>query len=284
MEHFDAEVNGIRLHVAATGSGDPVVLLHGFPEFWYSWRKHLPTLGAAGFRALAPDLRGYNLSERPDTLRSYRGRELTADIEQLIERYASGRACLVGHDWGGVIAWRVAALRPDLVRKLVILNAPHPAAYQRALRTHPMQWLRSLYVMAFQVPWVAERLLSLGNFWLLEKTLQRQPSNRSAFTVEDIARYKEAFRSPGGVTARLNYYRAALRYPNDLWGEPQRVNVPTLVIWGDRDPYLGKHLTADLHRWVADVRVEHLPDVSHWVQNDAPEAVNRLLIDFFTKV
>lgn len=194
VEHFNAQLNGIRLHIAAAGDGEPVVLLHGFPEFWYSWRSQLPALADAGFRALAPDLRGYNLSERPKALRCYAVRELVADIEQLIENHANGGACVVGHDWGGIIAWRLAATRPNLVRKLAILNAPHPAAYQRALRRHPSQWLRSSYVLAFQIPWLAERLLSLGDFWPVERVLRVQPINPVAFTADDIARYKEVFR------------------------------------------------------------------------------------------
>lgn len=281
MEHFDAQVNGIRLHVASTGSGQPVVLLHGFPEFWYSWRCQLRALAQAGFRAIAPDLRGYNRSDRPKSLSSYRVRELVADTEQLIEQYAGGKAFLVGHDWGGVIAWCLAAKRADLIVRLAILNAPHPAAYRLALRKHPMQLLRSSYVLGFQIPWLAERLISFGDFWPLERVLREEPTNRDAFTSVDIARYKDAFRTPGALTAALSYYRAALRYPDDQWSESKKVAVPTLVIWGDRDPYLGKYLTNDLQRWVTDLRVEHLPKVSHWVQNDAAETVNRLLIGFF---
>lgn len=281
MEHFDAQVNGIRLHAVSTGFGQPVILLHGFPEFWYSWRSQLPALAQAGFRAIAPDLRGYNCSERPKPLSSYRLRELVADIEQLIEHYADSKAFVVGHDWGGVIAWCLAAKRADLIGKLAILNAPHPAAYRLALRKHPVQWLRSSYVLGFQIPWLAEGLISLGDFWPLERVLGEEPTNRDAFTSEDIALYKDAFRTPGALTAGLNYYRAALRYPGDQGTQPQKVNVPTLVIWGDRDPYLGKYLANDLHRWVPDLRIEHLPEVSHWVQNDAPETVNRLLVGFF---
>jgi pimeloyl-ACP methyl ester carboxylesterase len=283
MEHFDAQLDGIRLHIAASGAGDPVVLLHGFPEFWYSWRSQLPALAAAGFRALAPDLRGYGDSHRPKGIEAYSTERLVADIVQLIERVAGGNAHLVGHDWGGVIAWRLAAMRPDLVRKLVILNAPHPQAFRRVLRTNPVQWLQSSYVLLFQIPWLAERLVSAGDFWLMEQTFKYQPANPNAFTAADIARYKQAFRQAGAITAALNYYRAALRYPGDLRSGPQTVTVPTLVIWGDRDPYLSKQLTKDLDRWVTQLEVEHLPDASHWVQNDAPQKVNQLLSDFLSR-
>lgn len=215
MEHFEAELDGIRLHVAASGSGEPVVLLHGFPEFWYSWRSQLPALAAGGFRALAPDLRGYNQSDRPKGISVYAGRHLVQDVIQFIERHADGKASVVGHDWGGIIAWRLAAVRPDLVRRLVILNAPHPAAFRRALLTNPMQWVRSSYVLLFQVPWLSERLISARDFRLIERAFKTQPTNANAFTPADIARYKEAFTRPGAITAGLNYYRAALRYPQD---------------------------------------------------------------------
>lgn len=280
MEHFDAELDGIRLHVAAMGTGEPVVLLHGFPEFWYSWRHQLPALAAAGYRSLAPDLRGYSDSQRPSGVRSYAGDRLVSDIQQLIEKYAGGKANVVGHDWGGIIAWRLTTVRPDLVRKLVILNAPHPAAYRRVMLTNPVQWLRSLYVLVFQVPWLAEWLVSAGDFGLMERAFKYQPTDRSAFTEQDIARYKAALRQTGAVTAALNYYRAALRYPGQIFGDPQVARVPTMLIWGERDPFLSRQLTKHLDRWVLDLPIEYLPEASHWVQNDAPLMVNRLLIEF----
>jgi pimeloyl-ACP methyl ester carboxylesterase len=283
MEHFHAQLDSVRLHVAAEGDGRPVVLLHGFPEFWYSWRHQLPALAAAGFRALAPDLRGYNESERPIGVAPYRLQLLVGDIEQLIERHAGGRAVVVGHDWGGVIAWSLAARRPHLVQKLVVLNAPHPAAFRRVLLTNPLQWLRSWYVGFFQLPWLPERAIAARDFWLLERTLKHQPVNHQAFSQADIDRYKDAFRPSGAMTAALNYYRAAIRYGDDLQKRTGRITAPTLVIWGDRDPYLSCQLTRNLERWVSDVRVEHLPNASHWVQNDAPEVVNRLMLEFLAE-
>jgi pimeloyl-ACP methyl ester carboxylesterase len=270
----------VELHVEESGHGEPVVLLHGFPEFSYCWRHQLPALSAVGFRAIAPDLRGYNLSDRPLGVRNYRANELVADIAALIRKLPSGKANIVGHDWGGVLAWRLAGQHPDLVNKLVVLNAPHPAAYRRTLRRNPRQWLRSWYVLFFQLPWLPELLLRSRDFALLERTWKKDPVTSGAYSDADIAKYKEALRHPGALTAAINYYRAALRWPGDLYGQPQSVSSPTLLIWGDQDRYLGLDLTGGLEAWVPDLRVERIPGASHWVQNDVPEVVNRLLVDF----
>ena len=273
----------IQLHVEELGHGEPVVLLHGFPEFSYCWRHQVPVLSAAGFRAIAPDLRGYNLSDRPKGIGNYRANELVADIASLICKLPGGKAHVVGHDWGGVLAWRLAALHPELVHKLVVLNAPHPAAYRRILGRNPRQWLRSWYVLFFQLPWLPELILRSREFALLERTWKKDPVTQGAYSDADIAKYKEALRRPGALTAAINYYRAALRWPGDLYGQPQSVSAPTLLIWGEQDRYLGSDLTEKLETWVPDLRVERIPGASHWVQNDVPEIVNRLLIGFLAE-
>jgi pimeloyl-ACP methyl ester carboxylesterase len=279
--HRRVAVDGIGLHYVEAGAGRPVVLLHGFPEFWYSWRHQLPALADAGFRALAIDLRGYNESDKPAGVDAYRPDRLTEDVAELIRRAAGGRAFVVGHDWGGVVAWRLAARHPDLVDKLAVLNATHPAAYRRERRRNFRQWLRSWYVLFFQLPWLPERVLRAGDYALLARALRRQPVRPGAFSAEDVARYKEAWARPGALTAALNYYRAAFRHRAEMERAPQVVRVPVLVVWGERDPYLGVELTEGLGRWAPDLRVERIADASHWVQNDAPEKVNRLLADFF---
>jgi epoxide hydrolase 4 len=157
-------VNGVQLHVAEAGQGRVVVLLHGFPEFWFSWRHQMRALAAAGFRAVAPDLRGYNESDRPAKISSYRLNTLVADVAGLVAQLNCGPVYLVGHDWAGIIAWRLAAMHPQLVQKMALLNAAHPAAYRRELRRNPVQWLRSSYVLLFQLPWLPEFLLSSRNF------------------------------------------------------------------------------------------------------------------------
>lgn len=272
----------VRLHFEEAGDGCPVVLLHGFPEFSYCWRHQIPALAAAGFRAIAPDLRGYNLSERPTGIRNYRVNCLVDDVARLIVQRANGKAHVIGHDWGGVLAWRLAAKYPELVHKLVVLNAPHPAAYLRTVKRNPIQWLRSWYVLFFQLPWLPERLIRSRDFALLERAWKSDPVNAGAFSEDDIARYKEALRQPGALTAAINYYRAAMWWPGDLYGEPQTVSATTLLIWGKKDRYLGLDLAEGLETWVPDLRVERLPQASHWVQNDAPDVVNRLLVEFLT--
>jgi pimeloyl-ACP methyl ester carboxylesterase len=275
--HRQAVVNGVRLHFVEAGDGPLVVLLHGFPEFWYSWRRQIPALAEAGFRVLAPDLRGYNLSERPAGVAGYRLSLLLQDVAGLIEHAGAERAAVVGHDWGGGIAWALAMRQPHRVERLAILNAPHPGAFRREL-ANPVQWLRSWYMLFFQVPWLPEWLLRAGNYALLERTLRREPANRLAFPAEDVALYKRALDQPGALTAALNYYRALLRYPREI-GRNAVIRAPTLLIWGERDRYLGIGMTRHLERWVPGIRVERLPGISHWVQNDDPARVNHLLIE-----
>jgi pimeloyl-ACP methyl ester carboxylesterase len=285
VRHKYANINGIRLHYVEAGpSGgegqDKVCLaLHGFPEFWYSWRYQIPALAAAGFRVLAPDLRGYNLSHKPPGVASYRLEALTEDVAGLVAHDGASSAAVVGHDWGGGIAWTLAMRRPNLVRKLAVLNAPHPAAFLRELR-RPGQLARSWYMFFFQLPWLPELLFRAGNYAVLERTLRRDPVRPGAFTEDDIRRYKEALSQPGALTAGINYYRAAFRHLRRASRNLAPITVRTLLIWGERDRYLSRCLTEGLERWVPGIRVERLPRASHWVQLDAPERVNELLIEF----
>lgn len=279
VQHREARVNGVRLHYVEAGSGPLVLLLHGFPEFWYSWRHQLPALAEAGFLALAPDLRGYNLSDKPTGVNAYRLDKLLADVLGLIQQAGAERVALVGHDWGGVIAWHLAMHDPQVIDKLIILNAPHPAAYRRELRSWK-QLLKSWYVFFFQVPRLADQVLGAGDFYWLDRLLRGQPAHREAFTEEDVRRYKQALARPGALTAALNYYRA-LRHP--LHRSPQDtvpVAAPTLLLWGERDSYLSVELTEGLNVWVPNLTVVRFPDVGHWIQNEVPERVNRLMIDF----
>jgi pimeloyl-ACP methyl ester carboxylesterase len=278
LAHRFAVVNGVRLHYVEVGSGPLVVLLHGFPDFWHSWRHQIPALVTAGFRILAPDLRGYNESDKPPGVENYRLELLISDVAGLIEHAGESQASVVGHDWGGGIAWSLAMHRPEVVRKLVILNAPHPAAFLRELR-RPSQLLRSWYVFFFQLPWLPEWCLRMGNFALLERTLRHDPVRPDAFTEEDLRRYKRALSQPGAITAAINYYRAALRHACDPAQSIRTIPAATLLIWGQRDRYLGPGLTEGLEQWVPHIRIARL-DASHWVQSDAPEEVNRLLVEF----
>jgi pimeloyl-ACP methyl ester carboxylesterase len=280
--HHHAVVNGVRLHYVEAGSGPLVVLLHGFPEFWYSWRHQLPALAAAGFRVLAPDLRGYNESARPGRVADYRLECLADDVAGLIGHAGERDAVVAGHDWGGGIAWYLPLRHPRLVRRLIVLNAPHPAAFLRELRT-PGQLARSWYMFFFQVPGLPEWALRAGGFRSLERTLRTEPVRPGAFTEEDIRRYKQALARPGALTAAVNYYRAAFLGLGRLRRQVRPIAVPTLLVWGERDRYLGTRLTEGLEPWVPNLRLARLRDASHWVQNDAPDEVNRLILEFLNE-
>lgn len=287
--HERAVVNDVRLHYVAAGEeSDPlVVLLHGFPEFWYSWRRQIPALADVGFRVVAPDMRGYNASEKPRGLGSYRSAELVGDVVGLVEHLGGESARVVGHDWGGIVAWQTAIRHPEAVERLAILNAPHPGRYRREVRQNPEQWGRSLYVLFFQFPWVPETLLGARDCAGVARML-RNTALPGTFSDADLRRYREAACRPGALTAMLNYYRAGFRenlrheIRGLVGGEPQnqKVRVPTLLLWGEDDPALGTELTEGLERWVPDLRVERFPETTHWIQNDRPEAVNRRLADF----
>lgn len=279
-QHREAAVNGVRLHYVEQGQGPLVVLLHGFPEFWYSWRHQIPALAEAGFRVIAPDQRGYNTSEKPRGVRSYRIEQLVDDVAALIAHAGESRATVVGHDWGGGVAWAVPMLRPEVIDKLIVLNAPHPRALTREfLRVR--QLLRSWYIFFFQLPWLPETMIRLRGYRMLERTMRRDPMRPGAFSDEDIAAYKKALAQPGALTAAINYYRALVRRsPLDMSRMVRQVDVPTLLIWGEHDPYLGLSLTENLEQWVPHIRVERIPNASHWVQVDAADRVSELMIEF----
>jgi pimeloyl-ACP methyl ester carboxylesterase len=276
------EVNGVRLHCVEAGVGPLVVLLHGFPEFWYAWRHQIPVLAAAGYRVVVPDLRGYNSSDKPPRVRDYRPSVLAQDVADLIVALGASSASVAGHDWGGAVAWLLAIQHPQRIQRLVVLNAPHPIRFVRGLRS-PRQLRRSWYILAFQLPWLPERLARARDFQGLRRTLRNQPLRPDAFTPQDIERYVAAAAQPGAMRAAINYYRAAVRTnPLAQWRSWRRIQAPTLIIWGEQDRYLGRELAEPDRAWVPDVRVERIAQASHWVQADAPERVNQLMLDFLT--
>ena len=281
-----ADGDGVRLHYVARGEGPVVLLLHGFPDFWYGWRHQLPALAEAGLRAVAVDLRGYNLSQRPARVAAYALGRLAADVAALARSLgAGGRAHVVGHDWGGAIAWRVATHHPEVVDRLAVLNAPHPRRFAELLRT-PGQALRSWYTGAVQVPAVPELLLGARDRALLHAAWDRMHDRPGAFTAEDHRQYGAAFSSPGALPAALAYYRAAARRPGETFDSdvPPRdevVRAPTLVVWGEEDPALLRANAEGLEPWVPDLRVHFVPGAGHFVQADAPEVVNARLAEFF---
>lgn len=273
MRHRHVQTNGITLHCVESGEGPLVLLLHGFPEFWYGWRRQIPGLVDRGFRVVAPDLRGYGLSDRPQGVQPYRIAHLVRDVAGLIASLGEREAVVVGHDWGGIVGWYTAMLQPEVVRRLIVLNAPHPAAYARELRAMSSQVWRSWYAGFHQLPWLPEAVWLAGDLALLRRVVAHGP----AVSPEEREAYAEAYSSPGAMTAALNYYRAAFRH------RPPKVmpiQAPTLLIWGERDPYLVTELTEGLDRWVADLRVQLLPHAGHWVQHEEPERVTDLIAEF----
>ncbi len=277
-----ADLGDVRLHYVEEGDGPLVVLLHGFPEFWYSWRLQIPALAAAGFRVVAPDLRGYNLSSRPADVAAYSVDLLARDVCDLIAERGEDSAMVAGHDWGGVIAWALAATHPDAVQRLAILNAPHPQRYLRAL-PRPSQLARSSYVFFFQLPRLPERVLTRQRFAALRFGFEND-ARLGAFSAADIERYVETWSRPGALTPMLNYYRAAVRRPPRPRVTSRPISCPTLVIWGDKDRYLDRSLADPLERFVPALsEVIHLPGASHWLQHDEPDEVNRLLVEFYSR-
>ena len=280
--HRYADLGHIRLHYVEAGEGPLVVLLHGFPEFWYSWRHQIPALAAAGYHVVAPDMRGYNLSAKPRSVGAYRMGNLTRDVAALIRHCGAERAAVVGHDWGGGVAWGFAMRHPALLTRLAILNCPHPVPFIRALST-PRQLLRSWYIFFFQLPALPEAWMRAGDFAGLRRILRTDPVRPGAFSEAEVEQYVAALKRPRAVTSAIHSYRAFI-----LFGLAERhffrpVETPTLVIWGEQDRYLGQELAEPPRDWVPHARVERLPDASHWVQNDRPERVNALLLDFLAE-
>lgn len=268
----------VRLHVVDAGPADGplVILLHGFPEFWYGWRRQIGALAAAGFRVLAPDQRGYGASDKPPGIGAYTTDRLAADVLRLADWAGRPTFSVVGHDWGGIVAWWVALTAPDRVARLAILNAPHPATVRDYALRHPTQAARSWYVLAFQIPGLPERMIRARGFRMAERALTGT-SRRGTFDADDLAQYRAAWARPGALTAMLNWYRALRR---GLRPPALRVRPPTLILWGDRDRFLEQGLADDAARLCDDARVVHMEKASHWIQHEEAERVNRELTAF----
>jgi epoxide hydrolase 4 len=271
--------NGVRLHVVEAGpeDGPPVVLLHGFPEMWYGWRRQIGPLAEAGFRVLVPDQRGYNTSDKPEGVAAYRTGTLAADVVGLLDEAGLERATVVGHDWGAAVAWWLGLAHPERVTRLAVLNAPHPSVMRRHLLSSPRQVLRSWYVFFFQLPGLPERLLARDGFARLARAVRG--GRRGTCTDEDLAVYRAAWAQPGALTAMVNWYRAAFRSGGSP--PPRRRVVPeTLVLWGARDRFLGREMAGPSVSRCDRGRLEVLEAASHWLQHDEAEAVNDRLVRF----
>jgi pimeloyl-ACP methyl ester carboxylesterase len=280
LEHHYIKTNGIQLHVVQAGpkSGIPVMLLHGFPEFWRCWIKQIPALAQAGCRVIVPDQRGYNLSDKPKGVKAYRVDTLVEDIVGLINALDYEKVNLIGHDWGAMIAWMLAIKYPEKLHRLGILNVPHPAVMRRFLARDFEQMRRSLYAVFFQLPWLPEMILRAGN-WSVAANSIRRSGKSNAFTDEDIEKYKEAWSQPSAMTAMLNWYRAALWYRPPITND-MRVRVRALMLWGVNDNALSRRMARPSLDYCDDGNLIFFPDATHWVQHEEAEEVNRHLLEF----
>jgi pimeloyl-ACP methyl ester carboxylesterase len=274
------DVGEVALHTALAGpeDGPLVILLHGFPEFWFGWRNQIMPLAQAGFRVAAPDQRGYNLSEKPVNLSAYRVDRLAGDVVGLTQALGREKAIIVGHDWGGIVAWTMAVLYPQRVSRLVALNAPYHMVTPRVIWRNPAQLRMSAYIFLFQIPLFAEAILRNDHWGLLTRAL-RSTSRPGAFSDVAIERYRQAWWRKGAMTAMLNWYRALLRRPLSLPLRP-RNSIPTLILWGEDDVALSRP-SAQLSAALCEhVRLVFFDDAGHWLQHEKAEEVNGLLVEF----
>jgi len=288
IEHAYADVNGIKLHYAFSGKGKLVMFLHGFPEYWDMWKNQLEELGK-DYLAVAPDMRGYNLSSKPQEISQYKQRILVEDIRQLAEHLGHKKFILVAHDWGGAVAWTFAMFLPQYLEKLIIVNSPHPVTFERELRNNPQQRKASAYMLDFRKP-DAEQEYSRNNYEKLLKLAFGGIINSGILSEKDIQGYINAWSQPGALTGGLNYYRAtnveALENPDEAVRKPAagdklpKITVPTLVIWGEKDTALLTGLIEGLDNYIVNLRIVRIPDATHWVVREKPEAVNQYIRDF----
>ena len=268
--------NGIRLHTALAGpeDGDPVFLLHGFPDAWFGWEAQIEPLAEAGFRVIVPDQRGYNLSDKPRGVSSYQMEPLVDDILGLADGFGYERFHLAGHDFGAMVSWNLARRHPERLKCLAVANVPHPAVMRNYLRTHPSQMLKSWYAFFFQLPGLPERVVRANNWQFLISAMPVKLSE------QERDRYREAWAQPGAMTSMINWYRASLRQLRKSTAA-SLIQVPTLVLWGQQDPHLRYEmapLSVDLCKGGRLVMFE---DASHWVMHDKPREVSQLLIEHF---
>jgi epoxide hydrolase 4 len=291
LKHDFAEVNGIRMHYAHTGQGRLMLFAHGFPEFWYCWKDILPEFGN-DHHAVAPDLRGYNLTSKPQEVEAYKIDTLVNDLGALARHLGHKTFTLVAHDWGGGVAWSLAIKHPEWLDGLIIVNSPHPTIFERELNTNPAQQKASLYTRMFQSP-KTEALLAANTYQAMQDIVVTDGLKRGHFTAEDQQAYITAWSQPGAVTGALNYYRAANMGPPMKPGETARsfetgipdpmVRVPTLVIWGEQDPHLMTSNLDGLEQYVPDLTVKRIPDGTHWVIHEQPKLVTKHMRDWLRR-
>jgi len=282
MHHYIA-TNNIHLHVVQDGpqEGPLLILLHGFPEFWYGWRRQIPFLAAAGYRVWAPDQRGYNLSDKPKGIAAYNLDLLAADIMGLIDAAGEQQAYLVGHDWGGAVAWHAAANYPERLKKLVILNTPHGSEMAKNLRQNRAQLRKSWYMLAFQIPWLPEMMTRRRN-WRLGTEALRKSSRPGTFSDTELQQYRQAWSRPHAYHSMLNWYRAIFR-ARSVPPANRRISVPTLLIWGAKDHFFEQSLAQPSIDRCDDGRLVVIEEATHWVHHEKAERVNELIGAFLAE-
>ena len=280
VENLSFKNGDIGLHAVAAGPEDGlvVVLLHGFPEFWYGWHRQIEPLATAGFRVIVPDQRGYNLSSKPSGVAPYALSELVFDVIAIADQIGQGKIFLAGHDWGAAVAWSAALLYPQRIAKLALLNVPHPSVMRKFLSTSPRQFLRSWYMFLFQLPWLPEALFSAFNYHIGARSLLRS-SRPGTFNAEDLAQYRSAWSQPGALTAMINWYRALFR--TRIKFQNKTVRVPTRILWGERDDFLLTEMAHESLRYCPSAELFTFANATHWLQHEEPARVSELLIDFF---
>ncbi len=269
---------GLQAVVAGPQHGPVVVLLHGFPEFCYGWRRQIEPLAFAGFRVIVPDQRGYNLSSKPSGVAAYALTELVSDVIAIADQLGREKIFLAGHDWGAVVAWGTALLHPQRLAKLAVLNVPHPSVMRKFLSTRPRQLLRSWYMFFFQLPWLPEALFSAFNFRIGSQALLRS-SRPGTFSAEDLAQYHVAWSQPGALTGMINWYRALFR--DRVKFSDKIVRVPTRILWGERDAFLLAEMAHESVRYCTNAELFTFANATHWLQHEEAARVSELLIDFF---
>lgn len=275
-------INGINLHIVQAGpeNGELVILLHGFPEFWYGWRHQIPALAQAGYHVIVPDQRGYNLSDKPKSISAYSIETLAQDILEIMHAYQHKQACLIGHDWGAAVVWHLATQFPQHVHKAITMNVPHPWVMSKTLRRNLRQLKRSWYMFFFQIPWLPEWLLGRSNAAILGNMLKG--AGKRSFTDDDIESYRRAWLQKGALTGMLNWYRAAFRTsPSLLTKTPApQVIVPMLLIWGKQDVALEFSMAGESIALCQTGQLLAIDNASHFVQHDAVEEVNQAVLEF----
>lgn len=275
------ETNGIRLHVVEAGPDDgPIVFfLHGFPEFWYAWRRQIDYFSSRGYLTVAPDQRGYNLSDKPVGVAPYRVDELARDVVGLIDHYGRKQVFLVGHDWGGAVSWWVALKYPERLRRLVIMNCSHPLVYRKHLLGNQRQMEKSWYVFYFQMPGLVEKFAAADDYaWPVR--LLVETSRPGTFKAEELERYREAFKQPGAFSAMVNWYRAAFQAKSEPPAD-FRVHVPTLILWGMNDVAFVPEQADESLAFCEKGRLEKFPECSHWIEHEEAERINPMILQFF---